>query len=479
MGRSAFKKKGPSYSFRPSNLKAVSDRLIDIRSNYHDHFRVGNHSVAFAADAYLNGLLMKAPRKNMERMEEYVKGAEYESVQHFISESPWDEKPVKAQIAADVDSAIGGSHCMLAIDESSFTKKGNRSVGVARQYNGRLGKKDNCQVGVFGALTDGTHASLVDARLYLPQEWIDSPARCDVAGIPKEERVFKTKWEIGLEIVDTAIANNVRFGYVGFDGFYGNVPEFLKGLTARKCTYIGAVHKDQFVYEDDPHPYLPRRKKKVGRKHTLYKSRTTGIRVDQLSEEMDTPWKLITIREGAKGYVGVYARRKRVWIWEKGSEKAEEVWLVIIREPFTGEQKYFISNAAPTVTLTEMACKASYRFYIERTFQDAKTSIGMADYQMRGWTGWHHHMAMIMLAMMFLMKERIINEADVSLLSCQDIVEILNFYLPREDADEEAIFRQLEKRHEARRKAMESAYRNQQLRHPEVKFNLDENTKSR
>ena len=176
---------------------------------------------------------------------------------------------------------------------------------------------------------------------------------------------------------------------------------------------------------------------------------------------------------------GFTARRRRVWIWEKGSEGAEEVWLVIIREPFTGELKYFISNAACSVSLKEMVCKASCRFYIERTFQDAKTSIGMADYQMRGWTGWHHHMAMIMPALMFLMKERIINEADVSLLSCQDIVEILNFYLPREDVDEEAIFRQLEKRHEARRKAMESAYRNQHIRHPEVKFKLDDKAKAR
>ena len=137
----------------------------------------------------------------------------------------------------------------------------------------------------------------------------------------------------------------------------------------------------------------------------------------------------------------------------EGTAEAQEVWLVIIRDPFTNELKYHISNAAPTVTLTRMVRMAACRFYIERTFQDAKTSIGMADYQMRVWTGWHHHMAMVMLALMFLMKERILNEADVSLLTCQDIVEILNYYLPRGDVDEEAIFRQLEKRHEARRKA--------------------------
>ena len=158
-----------------------------------------------------------------------------------------------------------------------------------------------------------------------------------VAGIPKDDRVFKTKPQIGLEIVDTAIKNGVRFGWVGFDGFYGNVPEFHQGLEERNCTYIGAVHKDQLVYENDPHPYLPRRKEKIGRKHTLYKSKARGIRVDRLNEQMDTVWKLITIREGAKGYVGVYARRKKVWIWEEGTARAREVWLVLVKDPFTNE----------------------------------------------------------------------------------------------------------------------------------------------
>jgi SRSO17 transposase len=472
MGSAAFQTKGPSYSFHPSNLKAVASRLIITCKLYSRLFQAGNHSVEEEAKSYLCGLLMKAPRKNMERMEEYVQGSDYESIQHLISESPWDGDRVKMQIAADVDEQIGDSESMLTIDESAFTKKGDRSVGVARQYNGRLGKIDNCQVGVFGALTDGRHASLVDARLYLPQEWIDSPTRCAAAGIPKEDRVFKTKPQIGLEIVDTAIKNGVRFGWVGFDGFYGNVPEFHQGLEERNCTYIGAVHKDQLVYENDPHPYLPRRKEKIGRKYTLYKSKAIGIRVDRLNEQMDTPWKLITIREGTKGYVGVYGRRRRVWIWEEGTKLARAVWLVLVKDPFTDEMKYFISNATATTTLTKLVRKAAYRFYIERTFQDAKTSIGMADYQVRVWNGWHHHMAMVMFAMMFLMKERIINEANVSLLSCQDIVEILNYYLPRGDADEEAIFKQLEKRHEARRKAMESAYRNQQLRHPELKFSV-------
>jgi len=464
--------KGPGYSFQPSNLRAVAARFMITCQCYAGHFHVGKRSVNDEARSYLCGLVMKSSKKNIERMEEYVQGSDYESMQHFISESPWDGDKLKAQIATDIDGQIGGEESMLAIDESAFTKKGTRSVGVAHQYNGRLGKIDNCQVGVFGAITDGKHAGLIDARLYLPQEWIDSPERCKAAGIPEADRVFKTKHQLGLEIVDTARKNNVRFGWVGFDGFYGNIPEFHNGLEQRNITYIGAVHKDQVVYENDPHPYLPRRKEKIGRKHTVYKSKATGIRVDKLNEQMATPWKLITIREGTKGYVGVYARRKRVFLWKEGSAEAREVWLVLIKEPFTGELKYFISNAAATTTLTKLVRKAACRFFIERTFQDAKTSVGMADYQVRVWNGWNHHMAMVMLAMLFMLKERMLNENDVSLLSCQDIVELLNYYLPRGDLDEKAIFEHLEKRHTMRQKAIENAYKKQQEQHPDMKFSL-------
>jgi len=464
--------KGPGYSFQPSNLRAVAARLMIIYQHYAGHFNVGNRSVNDEAKNYLCGLVMKASRKNIERMEEYVHGSDYESMQHFISESPWKSDELKAQVAADIDGQIGGEESMLAIDESAFTKKGTRSVGVARQYNGRLGKIDNCQVGVFGALTDGKHAGLVDARLYLPQEWIDSPERCKAAGIPETDRVFKTKYQLGLEIVDTAKTNNVRFGWVGFDGFYGNIPEFHNGLEQRNVTYIGAVHKDQVVYENDPHPYLPRRKEKIGRKHTVYKSKATAIRVDKLNEQVDTPWKLITIREGTKGYVGVYARRNRVFLWGEGTAEAREVWLVLVKEPFTGELKYFISNAAATTTLTKLVRKAACRFFIERTFQDAKTSVGMANYQVRVWNGWNHHMVMVMLAMLFMLKERLLNKNDVSLLSCQDIVALLNYYLPRGDLDEDAVFEHLEKRHRMRQKVIERAYKKQQERHPDMKFSL-------
>ena len=472
MGLPASQSKGPRYSFRPSNLRAVAARFVRMCQSYNKYFRVGNRDVSHEARSYLSGLVMKAPRKNIERMEEYVKGADYECTQHFVSESPWSHRDVLDQVASDVNAAIGGDDSDFLIDESGFTKKGDRSVGVARQYNGRLGKVDNCQVGVFGALTDGKHVSLVDARLYLPEKWTNDPCRCKQAGIPEEEVVFQTKPELGTAIIDNAKAKGIRFGCVSFDGFYGSVPEFVEGLFQRDIHFVGAVHKDQSVFEDHPNPYLPRRKTGKGRKYTQYQSRKAAVRVDELNNKLATPWHLITIREGTKGHIGVYARRRRVWIWRKGDSQAREVWLVITKDSFTKEVKYFISNFGPNATLTKIVHKAARRYYIERAFQDAKTSLGMANYQVRVWRGWYHHMAMVSLAMLFMLKERILNESDVTLLSCQDIVELLNHYLPRADKSEEAIFKQLEKRHKKRQRSIESAYKKQAERNPELGDNL-------
>lgn len=459
MGFPVSPKKGPDYSFHPNCLRAIGARLIMLCQKYTSHFRVGRKDVSAQAKAYLCGLVMRSPRKNIERMEEYVQGCDYESTQHFISESPWDYQELFNHIAQDVSEQIGGPQSVLSIDESAFTKKGIKSAGVGRQYNGRLGKVDNCQVGVFGALSNGKNVGLIDARLYLPQEWIDDPQRCNAAGIPEQDCVFKTKPQLGLEIIENARRNGVEFGSVSFDGLYGNTPSFVRVLAEKEYCFAGAVHRDQMVYLEEPDIYLPRRKEKIGRKYTRYRSRTPGIRVDALVKELEYQrWETVKIREGTKGYVLYRAKRCKVWLWEEDTKNTMAVWLMLIRENDGNEIKYCISNASSDVSLKALVKNVSCRFFIERSFQDAKTSAGMADYQVRRWSGWHHHMGMVMLALLFMMTERRRNEENVSLLSCEDIVTLLNYFLPRADMTEEDIFRQLEKRHKKRFKSMEYEY---------------------
>lgn len=154
------------------------------------------------AQSYLSGLI-QATRRNVERMAEVVPGTNTQALHHFLSHSPWDPRPVMDQVARDVDALLGGNQdsCLL-LDETCFAKKGNHSVGVARQWCGLQGKTDNCQVAVFAALVRGRFVGLLDTELYLPKEWTQDRERCEAAGVPEERQALKTKPQLALEIVE-------------------------------------------------------------------------------------------------------------------------------------------------------------------------------------------------------------------------------------------------------------------------------------
>lgn len=446
-----------------ASLRCIASRFVTFTQTYNHHFRVACQNVSDKARVYTTGLVVKASRKNMERMEEYVEDCEYQSLQQFLSDSPWDHEALNEHVASDVNDLLGGPESVLAIDESGFSKKGKMSVGVARQWNGREGKTDNCQVGVYAALSDGVYASIVDFRLYLPVEWTEDKERCLKAKVPEEKCGFKTKPELATEMIAATQSNGLSFGWVAMDAFYGQVPECVRDIERYGLNFVADVHRNQIVYTEDPRPYLPRRKNRQGRKPTRLRARTEGIRVDDLyKEEESVPWHTVRVREGTKGMVFVQARRRRVWLWDGEEKTARNWWLVVIRDSLTGEIKWFISNAKASVTLTTLVQKHATRFWIERVFQDGKTSVGMADYQARGWIAWHHHMSLVMLALLFLLKERLLHQQDVALLSCQDIVELLNHYLPRTDLTEEAVLANLKRRHRTRQRDIDSAYRRQQ-----------------
>jgi len=178
--------------------------------DFDDLFRSGNHNVACTAQQYLCGL-MQAEKRNMERMAEAVPDTDDQVLQNFLTHSSWDHRAVMDRVARKAGTLLGADRDVgLYIDESAFQKKGDKSVGVARQWNGRLGKQDNCQVGVFGALGRGDRVSLIDARLYLPQEWTDDPRRCEHAAVPRAHQVHRTKLELALEIVRHARQSGVQ-----------------------------------------------------------------------------------------------------------------------------------------------------------------------------------------------------------------------------------------------------------------------------
>ena len=404
---------------------------------------------------------MKAERKNMERMEEYVENYDYQSLQQFVSDSPWDHEALMKRIGKDLDALLGGKDSMLIIDESGFTKKGTKSVGVARQWNGRLGKVDNAQVGVFAALSDGqSGCSLVDSRLYLPEEWTEDAKRCEQAKIPEDKREFKTKPQLAWEMIESAQSGGLRFGWVGLDSLYGNAAQLLRNIADVGLLFSADVHRDQHIYPEDPAPYLPERTSKIGRAPSTLHARSESKRIDSFFEGLDSShWQKVFVRDGTKGRIEVQACARRVWLWDGQEQEARQWWGVCVINGATAGRKFFLSNAPASTSLSVLVGKHAGRYWIERIFQDAKTSVGMADYQARGWIAWHHHMALVMLALLFLLKERRLHNNTLDLLSCQDIVALLDVYLPRSDRTKQAVIDSMNRRHAKRRAAIESARR--------------------
>jgi SRSO17 transposase len=431
--------------------------------SYRHHFQSYRHNVTEKARQYASGLMQAGSRKNMDRMAEVVPESKSRNLQQFLTHSKWSAKGVIDQVACDADELLGDEQQTgLLIDESGFAKQGPKSVGVSRQWLGRLGKVDNGQVAVFGVLGKNRFAVPVDVRLYLPKAWTEDPQRCDKAGIPESQRVFHTKDELGLEIVRHARENGLRFGWVGADGGYGKGPGFCIALDEMGERFVVDVHSDFTIYLDDPEPYIPEKKNKRGRQFTRYRTDAKSYEAKDVVELFNLPDQpVLKLRKTSRGPLKVRAQRVPVYVWDGDSSEAKRYVLVFTRTLGKNpETKISLSNAPETIELKRLAWMQLQRYWIERAFEDGKSECGMADYQVRKWNAWHHHMALVMMTMLFMLNERVRHKDTYPLLSCSDIEELLSHFLPRRDISEAEVIRQLEHRHRKRRSAIESHTRN-------------------
>ena len=443
---------------KPDLQSGLAARLVSVVSRFAEYFRSSTRSVATQAEEYAHGLI-QAERKNMEKMAEAVPDTNSQRLQNFLTNSPWDHQKVMAHVARDADKHLGGHpDCSLSVDETSIIKKGNGSVAVQRQWCGRFGKVDNCQVGVFANLCNGEHHTLVDCRLYIPESWAKDPERCRKAGIPECNIVFKPKTQLALELVRNARAQGLRFNWSGFDGGYGKEPWFLRALDDDSEIFMADVHKDQMIWLDDPHPFLPDWNG-LGQKPVHMQSHSPSIRVDRWVEQQPaSAWQPLTLRMSTKGKLKVSVLHARVWLWD-GVEKEARCWHLIVRREMKAPTKikYSLCNAPPETPPERLAFMQGQRFWVERSFQDGKSFCGMADYQVRLWSGWHHHMAMVMIAMLFMLEERLLQREKTPLLSCADIVALLRHLLPKAAVTEADVLAQLNERHRRRQAAIDSA----------------------
>lgn len=398
----------------------------------------------------------------MEHMAEVVPDADSQSLQHFISESDWDEREVLNQVAKEADAQLGGKEdSCLIVDESGFAKKGTKSVGVSRQWNGNKGKVDNSQVGVFIALNCGNRATLIDEQLYLPEAWTDDKQRCLDAGIPGDKIIFKQKQEQALEMIYRAKNNGIRYNWVGCDGFYGEDPAFLRMLDFQNEIFMADVHKDQRIYLKDPKPVVPQRKSKRGKAPSRLKAQTQAIRVDKfVQHQPSNAWQKVKIRDSSKGVVSAEILHQRVWLWDGEEEQAHNWHLIIKREINSPKTiKYSLSNADKETSQERLAFMQGQRYWVEDSIKNGKQSCGLSDYQVRKWRGFHHHMALSLMVMLFMLEERQKHEVEKPLLSCSDIRILLSHFLPRRDVTTDEVMRQMEVRHRKRQSSIDSAQR--------------------
>jgi SRSO17 transposase len=243
----------------------------------------------------------------------------------------------------------------------------------------------------------------------------------------------------------------VKFGWVLADAGYGKGPGFLFALNDMKERFLVDVHKDFIVYKSDPRPHVPRKTATKGRHPSLAKTSATSMQVQELVGKMPlSSWQEIELRPSTQGSVTYNCLRIPVWIWDKGTHRVMACHLVSRQDPTTGEVKYSLSNASKNTTLTKLAKAQGQRYWVERSFQDSKAACGMADYQVQGWIGWHHHMALVMMGLLFMMEQRIERRTLCPNLTCKDIEILLSRMLPRKDLTVEDVLELVRKRIERR-----------------------------
>jgi SRSO17 transposase len=363
------------------------------------------------AEAYLRGLLLDADdNKNAETIALNAYGGDTSQVrmtQHFLGQSPWPYVPLRAELVRWVDEAFGEPAGVLIVDESGFAKCGAHSVGVARQYCGATGKIDNCQIGVFLAYASGHGHTLLDTRLYLPEEeWAHDPARRQAAGVPAEV-VFRTKPQLAAELV-LGPGQAIRHGWVTFDEGYGKDPGFLSRLEEAGERYIGEVPKSTHVWFQRPVVEEPG-SGSTGRprhKPRVRADQPAPQTVEQIAAALPArSWQRLVFREGTKGTQQAEFARLRVVV-ERDDLPGPEMWLVLERGlDQEAKIKYYLSNADAKVPLLTLVQVGHTRWPVEDCFLQGKQEVGLDAYEVRSWLGWHHHMTLVMLALWFLKLE--------------------------------------------------------------------------
>lgn len=379
----------------PAQVQQLRDRLETFARSFAPFFY--RKEQARLSKMYLEGLASDLHRKSVEP----IAIAHYQprqGLQRFAGQGKWEDARVRAELHRQVGRDLGDPDGILILDGSGFPKKGKHSVGVARQWCNRLGKTDNCQVGVFLAYHGQGSSVLVDGDLYLPHEWTRSRARLDATHVPQEIR-FRSKIRIARELHER-VASRIPHGWTVGDDEFGRPSDFRRSLRRRGERYVLEVPSNT-VIRDLAALSLPR----TGRRGPAPKA-PFGSVADWAKSIPTSAWTRVFVRDGEKGpqVLDVATTRVRTRT-ERKKEGPREILVVTRSLDATPEVKYFLSNADAQTPRQSLAQVAVHQHRIEESFLLAKDDLGLDHYEVRSWVGWHHHMTMVFLGHWFLTRE--------------------------------------------------------------------------
>ena len=382
----------------------LGDRLYQFWLRFRDGFTTRTRDTSEHAYDYLRAQLTMDTERNFANMDRTLNGGDGQTLQHFMSNSPWSGQVVFSQIQAELKAIPALAHgSTLILDESADEKAGTHNAGASRQYNGRLGKVDVCRVDTCLTSANGGLWAMVDGELFLPEEWFGAAftQRRKELGIPVERR-FETKLQLGLKMIKRVKAHGLPFDLLACDALYGRDSQFRAAVDAAGVRYAAQVPADTHVYLSEPRVGMPPKRRKRGRPRTRLQvlSGQGPQEVRALAQHPQTTWQQVQVRHTERGRLTADFAVRRVWTVAAGQRPRTE-WLVIRRNS-EGDCSYTLLNAptdTPPAWLSAGSCR---RYFTERTFEDAKTEIGWDEFQAQKYRAWEHHLALTAAALWFV-----------------------------------------------------------------------------
>lgn len=394
------------FSVRRSQLLAdaelvsqVDEGVLERLSTFLDPYlaSLGRREQREHTLAYLRGLVSDLERKNVESVA-YLHDLDRQGLQHFVGQSSWDHGPMLIELNRQIGESLGEEDGVIVFDPSGFEKDGKDSVGVQRQWLGRFGKVDNGQVGVYlGYVTRKGHA-LGDVRLFLPQEWAKDRVRRKKCGVPKEIR-FRTRQELALEMLQER-GGLLPHTWIAGDDEMGRSSRFRAALRDLGERYLLAVPSNTTIRDLEVAPPAYSGSGRMPKVPFLQVARWCEALAPR-------DWTQINVRDGEKGPLEIQILKRRVQArTERRHVGPEELLVVTRRKEGNGwHTDYYLSNASSDTPLEELARVAKAEHRIEDASKRAKSEAGLADYEVRGWQGWHHHQTLSLMATWFLTRE--------------------------------------------------------------------------